>query len=198
MTYRGEYAVASLVALVLGLVVALHLCGCTSTSLPTATVLNVESKQRVGPHVQQCSHAEELRPAVEAAWPVVLEEMRRHTGVDPAKVEAALRKTWRESAVRACLLEEPDTCGPGGRKAGCADAWARYAWVSRRWPPLCRGDWPAEPHCVTGGDRAHNWRATLVAELANLAWQASGSRENYHGVPAVLKAIAAAVGRLGW
>jgi len=28
MTYRGEYAVASLVALVLGLVVALHLARC--------------------------------------------------------------------------------------------------------------------------------------------------------------------------
>ena len=185
--------------------------GCTSSSLRTKTVLNVESKHRVMDTAQTCGSAQELIPLVEKAWPVILDEMVKAGIVkDPSKLEADLKGTFWRGSVRACLLEQPDVCGPCkagavgndlcARKRGCASSFARFIWISRWWGPVCRGDWPTEPHCVLPGaaPRSLDYRSDLVAEMGNFIWQASKGKENYHGMDVVLKAIAAAVGRLGW
>ena len=182
----------------------LLLSGCPSSALPTATILSVESKYRVGPMIQTCSHAEELIPLVEQAWNVVLEEMER-AGLLPDRVaiERELKGT------RVCLVLEPDLCGPAStkcigipqcaRRRGCASAWGKYVWIARWWPPVCRPEWKDEPNCVAEGQpRSSNYRSDLCWELANLAYQASGGQLNPHNVPAAVKAAASATKRLGW
>lgn len=187
--------------LLLTLAVALLLCNCTTTSLPTKTALNVESKYRVGPMVQTCGSAQELIPIVEQVWPLVLTELEAE-GIlkDRAALERELGKSWRQSAARVCLVEQPDLCGPSkpcvgqpicARRRGCAWSWGRYAWVSRHWPPICRPDWPDEP-CDDKGticcvhsepEQSTDYIPDLIHELAELACQSMNV--DAHGAPAL-------------
>ena len=184
MSHRGEYAFAAAVAAILGLWFMLQVCGgCGSSALPTGTLLRVESKYHVGPMQQLCTrdNAEELIPIVRKAWPLVVAE---HARVGIRADEKQLDGT------RVCLIEQPEACGAArpcvghvlcARRRGCASAWGRYAWVARRWPPICREEWPGEPcgagcSCaLTASEQSTDYLADLIHELAELACQSAGA-----------------------
>lgn len=78
-----------------------------------------------------------------------------------------------------CLIEEPEDCHPYGyyagpcknnicaRKRGCAISSA--FWVSRMWPPVCRGEWPEEPFCVSAdAERSDEYDSDLVHEVCEM------------------------------
>ena len=127
------------------------LAGCASTSLKTSTVLEVESKYHVMPMVQTptVASAHELIPVINRLFPLVMDELVSAGVVkDRESVEKSLRET------RVALIEQPEACGLSkpcvgvdrcARVRGCSWAWARAAWVARRWPPIKRSEWPDEP-----------------------------------------------------
>ena len=122
-----------------------------------------------------CEAPEEALRLAELAMPLILQELERDGVI--ADYAAAVRQLAGKTMV--CRIPAPEPCcmnrnycakpqQPGGgryaRKAGCTIL--SSVWYSETWPPICRPDWPSEPHC--DAVEPYDKEATLVHELINV------------------------------
>jgi hypothetical protein len=166
------------------LVAAAMLFGCPSPGLHVG-LTGVKSQQGYAYNTEQpCIHAAETTRIADRVLVLSLHELTK-AGYVKSYHDAA--KKVRNGTVNVCLIEKPEKCSSGGwtrgpfgpklpgqkyplaaRKRGCATIWT--AWASICWPPVCRKEWPDEPHCVKAGEsKSNGWENGLIHELFNVA-----------------------------
>ena len=173
-----------------GVLLAL-LAGCPSPGLSTGLTGIISQAGYTCNTAQLCERADIATAIADRALPLALAALQE-SGHAPASAKLDGRK------LSVCLVRYPEQCAFGGwhqppcnpalktcaRKRGCASPW--HAWGSVCWPPVCRPEWPDEPHCVTAGKaRTAGWDTGLVHELFNLVRQRyAGSHEaDYKKLP---------------
>jgi hypothetical protein len=162
--------------------VALLLCGCPSPGLVTG-LTGVTSQQGYTLNTtQKCVDAARAVEIADIAFPIYWRQLK---GAGYIKDVASDMK--RLDKVSLCLIVDPEPCRGGGwtrgpfgpklpgekyplaaRKHGCASMYG--CWSSKKWPPVCRKEWPDEPHCVTADQVSEvGWEKNYVHELYNVA-----------------------------
>jgi hypothetical protein len=158
--------------------------GCSSPGLHVG-LTGVKSQQGFGLGTsQKCEHAAETTRIADRVLVLSLHELTK-AGYVKSYHDAA--KNARNSTINVCLITRPEKCASGGwtrgpfgpklpgekypmaaRKRGCATLWT--AWSSVCWPPVCRKEWPDEPHCVKPGESSSKgWEDNLIHEIFNVA-----------------------------
>jgi len=122
-----------------------------------------------------CQNPEETLRVAEIIMPLILQEFEADGLIKD--YSAAVKKLKGHLGV--CQISVPEPCcqskyscapprqageGRWARKAGCTIG-GLSVWVSRSWPPVCRPDWPDEPHC--DALEPYNWELHLLHELCN-------------------------------
>lgn len=160
------------------------LSGCSSPGLHIG-LTGVRSQQGYASIAsQKCEHADSATVIADRVLVLSLRELVK-SGHVKSYHEAA--KSLRGSSVTVCLVNKPEPCKFGGwtrgpfgpklpgqkspiaaRKRGCASMWT--AWSSICWPPVCKSEWPKEPHCVEPGKSSPSgWEDNFIHEVFNVA-----------------------------
>lgn len=163
---------------------AILLAGCPSPGLVTG-ITGVSSQQGFTLNTtQNCIDADKAVQIADIAFPIYF----RHLTAAGYIKDSLPADTKSLAKVSLCLVEDPEPCRGGGwlrgpfgpklpgekypmaaRKHGCASMYG--CWSSKKWPPVCRKEWPDEPHCVTADkvDLNWDWKKNYIHELYNVA-----------------------------
>ena len=162
---------------------ALFLTACPSPGMVQGTIARVQEGQTCNTS-QRCVQGSASVAIADRTIVVALEELQRAGFLrDYSATMAKVR-----GRLQSCLVPLPEACtfagwtagpflpGPDGkpvlaaRKRGCASNW--HAWASLCWPPVCKPEWPAEPHCVPPGQsHVAGWQGALMHETFNMVVQ---------------------------
>lgn len=170
-----------MIRIVIALLPALLLCSCGTTAQHGWTAWGQE--RHTLNTAQTCVRGEDAARLADRVLPAYLAELKAagHVKLTWSEIVERDRRWPGRPIVGVCLVPEPEACCISGacagprkgalvaRKSGCAsDA---HAWASLSWPPVCRPEWPDEPHCVQGAAdvRSDGWQARLAHELFNVA-----------------------------
>jgi len=161
-------------------------CGCKSTASHGEWAW-AQEKYTLNT-AQECFGSTGTVKIADRVLSLLIDELDRE-GLLWAERDRVLRSSKGKMGV--CLVKFPEKCCVNSacappciesrgkrlcaRKHGCAGD--RFAWASVCWPPLCKWDWPEEPHCIPSAEAAqtspHTWESALIHEIVNmgvLAW----------------------------
>jgi hypothetical protein len=153
------------------------LAGCPSPGLSTGITGVISQEGYTCNTSQRCEHAAIATQIADRALLLSLTAL-----VESGHVKDYSAAVKDATKVSVCIVRDPEPCAFAGwtagpcnpalkrcaRKRGCASAW--HAWASICWPPVCRPDWPDEPHCVpAGGASTSGWEQAFVHEIFNTA-----------------------------
>lgn len=134
---------------------------------------------------QKCQESEVVVKAFDGALKLYIAAFNEAGYI---KDKAAFTKEAKNSS-SVCMVDQPEPCGYdviyrgpckdgsalckrdlAPRKAGCS---TRYSvLISKHWPPICKPDWPTEPHCVKDKTKQTDvWHGILVHEVCNMMVQ---------------------------
>jgi len=143
------------------LVASLFLLGCPSSAQPGLTPVLVESKRSVP--LQQCQATPRFRSLVDQSVVAMLDELSTIGVIN----REGMIKSLKDEPPIACMINQPEPCmlTPAScrkdptnircaRKRGCGHE--AFFWVAEVWPPVCKPEWPDEPHCVASADQQTN------------------------------------------
>ena len=183
----------------------LFLSGCPSPGLH-GSLVGVRAQDGYGLGTTQvCEHSAEVTRIADRILVLSLHELTKSGHV---KSYHDAVKSSSGMSLSACLIRKPERCCHGGwrlgpfgpklpgekyplaaRKRGCASM--HSMWASACWPPVCRPEWPDEPHCVTADKVSTNgWEDIVIHELFNVArsrW-ANSHQNDYSKLPSLFKA----------